>query len=85
MSIWDRLAVHTVGGAWSASNRLLTRLPRRVRRIVGVFTLAVTIINLPLGFIEHSLTPLWVAVCANFCFITFFVSRSFVCAARAPS
>lgn len=42
--------------------------------IVGVFTLAVTIVNLPLGFIEHSLTPLWIAVCASFCFITFFVS-----------
>lgn len=40
--------------------------------IVGVFTLAVTIVNLPLGFIEHSLTPLWIAVCASFCFITFF-------------
>jgi hypothetical protein len=40
--------------------------------IVGVFTLGATIINLPLGFIEHSLTPLWIAVCANFCFITFF-------------
>ncbi|KAM0756412.1 family 2 glycosyltransferase [Meredithblackwellia eburnea MCA 4105] len=40
--------------------------------VVGVFTLGVTIINLPLGFIEHALTPLWVAVCANFCFITFF-------------
>ncbi|KAK4057614.1 hypothetical protein OIO90_001261 [Microbotryomycetes sp. JL221] len=40
--------------------------------IVGVFTLAVTIINLPLGFIEHSITPLWITVCASFCFITFF-------------
>ncbi|GAA5984015.1 hypothetical protein JCM11641_005568 [Rhodosporidiobolus odoratus] len=40
--------------------------------IVGVFTLGATIVNLPLGFIEHSLTPLWIAVCANFCFITFF-------------
>ena len=40
--------------------------------IVGVFTLGVTIINLPLGFIDHSLTPLWVAICADFCFITFF-------------
>ncbi|KAL8283223.1 hypothetical protein RQP46_006001 [Phenoliferia psychrophenolica] len=40
--------------------------------IVGVFTLAVTIVNLPLGFIEHSLTPIWVAICADFCFITFF-------------
>ncbi|KAI5478547.1 egghead protein (zeste-white 4 protein), glycosyltransferase family 2 protein [Pseudohyphozyma bogoriensis] len=40
--------------------------------IVGVFTLGVTIINLPLGFIEHSLTPIWIAVCADFCFICFF-------------
>ncbi|KDE09694.1 hypothetical protein MVLG_00097 [Microbotryum lychnidis-dioicae p1A1 Lamole] len=40
--------------------------------IVGVFTLAVTIVNLPLGFIEHSVTPLWIAISANFCFITFF-------------
>lgn len=38
-----------------------------------MFTLAVTIVNLPLGFIEHSLTPIWVAICADFCFITFFV------------
>lgn len=42
---------------------------------IGVFTLGATIINLPLGFIEHSSTPIWIAVCANFCFITFFVSR----------
>ncbi|CDR39189.1 RHTO0S04e02630g1_1 [Rhodotorula toruloides] len=40
--------------------------------IVGVFTLGATIINLPLGFIEHSLTPIWIAVAANFNFITFF-------------
>ncbi|GAA5832241.1 hypothetical protein JCM11251_004290 [Rhodosporidiobolus azoricus] len=40
--------------------------------IIGVFTLGATIINLPLGFIEHSTTPIWIAVCANFCFITFF-------------
>ncbi|POY71974.1 hypothetical protein BMF94_4983 [Rhodotorula taiwanensis] len=39
---------------------------------IGVFTLGATIINLPLGFIEHSSTPIWIAVCANFCFITFF-------------
>ncbi|GAA5949158.1 hypothetical protein JCM21900_004887 [Sporobolomyces salmonicolor] len=40
--------------------------------VVGVFTLGATIVNLPLGFIEHSLTPVWIAVCADFCFITFF-------------
>ena len=40
---------------------------------IGVLTLGATIINLPMAFIDHSLTPLWIAVCANFCFITFFV------------
>jgi hypothetical protein len=30
-----------------------------IRRIVGVFTLGATIVNLPLGFIEHSVTPIW--------------------------
>lgn len=39
---------------------------------VGVFTLAVTIINLPFTLIDKSLTPLWLAICANFCFITFY-------------
>jgi hypothetical protein len=42
------------------------------------FTLAVTIINLPLGIINPSLTPLWVAIIADFCFITFFVSCALV-------
>ncbi|TNY18979.1 family 2 glycosyltransferase [Rhodotorula diobovata] len=40
--------------------------------IVGVFTLGATVINLPLGFIEHSTTPIWIAVSANFSFLTFF-------------
>ncbi|KAA1096243.1 hypothetical protein PGT21_010028 [Puccinia graminis f. sp. tritici] len=40
--------------------------------IVGVFTLAVTIINIPFLLIDKSLTPLWVAVCADFCFVTFY-------------
>lgn len=39
---------------------------------VGVFTLAVTIINLPFTLIDKSLTPFWLAICANFCFITFY-------------
>lgn len=39
---------------------------------VGVFTLAVTIINLPFTLIDKSLTPLWLAIIANFCFITFY-------------
>lgn len=39
---------------------------------VGVFTLAVTVINLPFTLIDKSLTPLWLAICANFCFITFY-------------
>lgn len=40
--------------------------------IVGVFTLAVTIINLPFMLIDKSLTPLWIAAFADFCFITFY-------------
>jgi cellulose synthase/poly-beta-1,6-N-acetylglucosamine synthase-like glycosyltransferase len=36
---------------------------------VGVFTLAVTVINLPFTLIDKSLTPFWLAICANFCFI----------------
>ncbi|KNZ63133.1 uncharacterized protein VP01_1183g4 [Puccinia sorghi] len=40
--------------------------------IVGVFTLAVTIINIPFLLVDKSLTPLWVAVCADFCFVTFY-------------
>ncbi|KEI41382.1 glycosyltransferase family 2 protein [Mixia osmundae IAM 14324] len=40
--------------------------------IVGVFTLAVTIINLPFVIIDSSKTPLWIAICADFCFITFY-------------
>ncbi|KAA1096238.1 hypothetical protein PGT21_009736 [Puccinia graminis f. sp. tritici] len=40
--------------------------------IVGVFTLAVTIINIPFLLVDQSLTPLWVAVCADFCFVTFY-------------
>ncbi|CAH7666424.1 glycosyl transferase family group 2-domain-containing protein [Phakopsora pachyrhizi] len=40
--------------------------------IVGVFTLAVTIINIPFLLVDKSLTPLWVAACADFCFITFY-------------
>jgi hypothetical protein len=39
---------------------------------VGVFTLAVTIVNLPFTLIDKSLTPLWLAIIANFCFITFY-------------
>ena len=38
---------------------------------VGVFTLAVTIINLPFTLIDTSLTPFWLALLADFCFITF--------------
>ncbi|PLW34692.1 hypothetical protein PCANC_12257 [Puccinia coronata f. sp. avenae] len=38
----------------------------------GVFTLAVTIINIPFLLVDKSLTPLWVAVCADFCFVTFY-------------
>lgn len=45
--------------------------------IVGVFTLAITVINLPLVAVDSSLTPLWVAICADFCFITFYVSLPF--------
>lgn len=37
-----------------------------------MFTLSVTIINIPFLLIDKSLTPLWIAVCADFCFITFF-------------
>ncbi|MBW0505521.1 hypothetical protein O181_045236 [Austropuccinia psidii MF-1] len=40
--------------------------------IVGVFTLAVTIINMPFLLVDKSLTPLWVATCADFCFVTFY-------------
>lgn len=40
--------------------------------IVGVFTLAVTLINLPFIALDDALTPLWVAIGANFCFCTFF-------------
>lgn len=39
---------------------------------IGVLTLGATLVNLPMAFIEPSVTPLWIAVCANFCFITFF-------------
>lgn len=40
--------------------------------IVGVFTLAVTVINIPFLLIDKSLTPLWIAICADFCFVCFF-------------
>ncbi|KAH9810839.1 glycosyl transferase family group 2-domain-containing protein [Melampsora americana] len=40
--------------------------------IVGVFTLAVTVINIPFMLIDKSLTPLWIATCADFCFVTFY-------------
>jgi hypothetical protein len=43
---------------------------------VGVFTLAVTVINLPFTLIDKSLTPFWLAICANFCFITFYTIYS---------
>ncbi|KAH8916814.1 glycosyltransferase family 2 protein [Atractiella rhizophila] len=40
--------------------------------IVGVFTLAVTVVNFFLVFVDESLTPVWIAACADFCFITFY-------------
>lgn len=40
---------------------------------VGVFTLAVTLINFPFVAFDHSLTPIWVAICADFCFATFYI------------
>jgi hypothetical protein len=36
---------------------------------VGVFTLAVTLINFPFVVFDSSVTPIWVAICANFCFV----------------
>jgi len=41
--------------------------------IVGVFTLGATVINFPFVAFDRSLTPLWVAIIANFCFMTFYV------------
>lgn len=38
---------------------------------IGVFTLAVTIVNIPFLLFDKSLTPLWIAIMANFCFATF--------------
>jgi hypothetical protein len=53
--------------------------------VVGVFTLAVTIINIPFIAVDSSLTPVWMAACVPFfslfsvyarltdvCFIIFF-------------
>lgn len=41
--------------------------------IVGVFTLGVTIINFFFAIIDDSETPFWIALCADFCFITFYM------------
>ncbi|KZT52981.1 glycosyltransferase family 2 protein [Calocera cornea HHB12733] len=42
--------------------------------IVGVLTLAVTLINIPFSFwVDTSVTPFWIALCADFCFVTFII------------
>lgn len=38
---------------------------------VGVFTMSVTLINIPFIAVDSSDTPLWIAICGAFCFASF--------------
>ena len=40
--------------------------------LFSVFTLGATVINFAFVAFDQTLTPLWVAIIANFCFMTFY-------------